>query len=148
MSYISKYKGAEVDERLGLAETALQEHQDISHLASKDEVAEAVADKVVIVDGYGLSQENFTPQEKAKLQSLSNYDDTEINNKISGIEQEVQNKQDTLVSGENIKTINGQSILGEGDISINVDLDEYATKAYVDELIGDLDAVLTSIIEQ
>lgn len=28
-------------------------------------------------------------------------------------------KQDALVSGENIKTINGQSILGEGDISIS-----------------------------
>lgn len=30
----------------------------------------------------------------------------------------IANKQDTLVSGENIKTINNQSILGEGNISI------------------------------
>lgn len=30
-----------------------------------------------------------------------------------------QTKQDTLVSGTNIKTINGQSILGEGDIAIS-----------------------------
>ena len=30
-----------------------------------------------------------------------------------------QTKQDTLVSGTNIKTINGQSILGEGDITIS-----------------------------
>lgn len=29
-----------------------------------------------------------------------------------------EKKQDTLVSGETIKTINGQSILGEGDIII------------------------------
>ena len=29
-------------------------------------------------------------------------------------------KQDTLVAGENIKTINGESILGEGDINIEV----------------------------
>lgn len=27
-------------------------------------------------------------------------------------------KQDTLVSGTNIKTINGQSVLGSGDIEI------------------------------
>lgn len=34
-------------------------------------------------------------------------------------------KQDTLISGENIKTINGQSILGNGDIEItgNVTVD-------------------------
>ena len=27
------------------------------------------------------------------------------------------NKQDRLVSGQNIKTVNGQSLLGDGDIS-------------------------------
>ena len=27
-------------------------------------------------------------------------------------------KQDTLISGTNIKTINGQSLMGEGDINI------------------------------
>ena len=36
---------------------------------------------------------------------------TQINNSISG-------KQDTLISGTNIKTINNQSILGEGNITI------------------------------
>ena len=43
--------------------------------------------------------------------------------------------QELLVSGENIKTINGQSLLGEGDIVIeggggnqNIDLSDYATK--------------------
>lgn len=34
-------------------------------------------------------------------------------------ENDMSNKQDTLVSGENIKTINGQSILGEGNIVIS-----------------------------
>lgn len=33
-------------------------------------------------------------------------------------EQAVASKQDTLVSGRNIKTINGQSVLGEGNIAI------------------------------
>lgn len=34
------------------------------------------------------------------------------------IEEELTGKQETLVSGENIKTINGQSLLGSGNISI------------------------------
>lgn len=41
-----------------------------------------------------------------------------------------RDKQDTLVSGTNIKTINGQSLLGEGDITISTDVDltDYALK--------------------
>lgn len=71
-------------------------------------------------------------------------------------------KQDTLVSGNNIKTLNGESLLGSGDIvlpdanvkaidtgdvldDVNV---EYATKTYIDELIGDINSVLESIINK
>ena len=39
------------------------------------------------------------------------------------------NKQDTLVSGENIKTLNNESLLGSGNIEIEVDLSNYYTKA-------------------
>lgn len=45
------------------------------------------------------------------------------------LSQVVDTKQDSLVSGSNIKTINGQSILGDGDIS------NLAEKPYVDEVI-------------
>lgn len=38
---------------------------------------------------------------------------------IVNIEQELNKKQPTLVSGENIKTINGNSILGSGNIDIS-----------------------------
>jgi hypothetical protein len=73
-------------------------------------------------------------------------------------------KQDKLVSGTNIKTINGTSILGSGDITISggssdanvqaVDTGDvindvtvnYATKTYVDGLIGDINSVLEGII--
>lgn len=76
----------------------------------------------------------------------------------------LNNKQDKLVSGTNIKTINGTSILGSGDIEISgggssdanvqaVDtgdvLDDvnvdYATTTYVDGLVGDINSVLESI---
>ena len=45
------------------------------------------------------------------------------------LSQVVDGKQDSLVSGGNIKTINGQSILGDGDIS------NLAEKPYVDEVL-------------
>ena len=54
------------------------------------------------------------------------------------------NKQDILVSGENIKTINNESLLGSGNIEIEVDLSNYYTKeetyskGEVDNLIPDL----------
>ena len=77
----------------------------------------------------------------------------------------LNNKQDKHISGTNIKTVNGTSILGSGDIEISgggdsdanvkaVDtgdvLDDvtvdYATTAYVDSLVGDINSVLESII--
>ena len=55
---------------------------------------------------------------------------------------DISGKQDTLVSGENIKTINGKSILGEGDIVIEggsggtTDLTGYATEDYVNNKVS------------
>ncbi len=66
---------------------------------------------------------------------------TMINNSITGkadttaVTEDLADKQDTLVSGTNIKTINNESILGEGNISIqggSVDvssLQQYLTAA-------------------
>ena len=42
----------------------------------------------------------------------------ELNDKILTVSGEVETKQDTLVSGTNIKTINNQSLLGSGNIDI------------------------------
>ena len=68
-------------------------------------------------------------------------------------------KQDKLTSGTNIKTINGNAVLGSGNIDVvgkidlidtNESLDDvnvsYATTAYVDGLVGDINSVLESII--
>lgn len=52
---------------------------------------------------------------------------------------DVSNKQDKLVSGTNIKTINNTSLLGSGNITV-------ATQAYVDSKIGDINTILESII--
>ena len=74
--------------------------------------------------------------------------------------QDISGKQDKLISGTNIKTINGESVVGSGDITITssnvmaVDTGdiindatvEYTTKSYVDGLVGDINSVLESII--
>ena len=68
-----------------------------------------------------------------KLEDLENYDDSLIKEEINILDNKIDDKQDELISGSNIKTINGQSILGNGDITINegenVDLSDYATKS-------------------
>ena len=85
--------------------------------------------------------------------SLNVYNKTEIDSALEG-------KQDSLVSGTTIKTINGNSILGEGNIEITggsgtvdttmSDTSENAVqnkviKSYVDGLVGDINSVLTRI---
>lgn len=61
--------------------------------------------------------------------------------KIVALEQkhdsQIAEKQDTLVSGVNIKTINGQSILGSGNINTKSEDSEYATEDYVNNAIAD-----------
>lgn len=51
----------------------------------------------------------------------SSYDDTDLRNRMSAAESDIDSlqsdKQDKLVSGTNIKTVNGTSILGNGDIT-------------------------------
>lgn len=58
-------------------------------------------------------------------------------------------KQDVLVSGVNIKTINGESLLGEGNIVISggeTDMSNYYTKEEIDNTVGDINTILESII--
>lgn len=158
--YHLKHQGPEIDALLDKAGSALQEHQDISHLAPLADLQDGLADKVDKVEGKSLSTEDFTTALKHKLEGLQNYDDSAINDTISrienalntivrgdasnaiesfneiiafldgikdsedldsiiaSIEQQIAIKQDILVSGRTIKTINGQSILGEGNIAI------------------------------
>ena len=87
---------------------------------------------------------------------LSETSDNPVQNKV--ITTALNGKQDSLVSGTTIKTINGNSILGEGNIEITggtvdttmSDTSENAVqnkviKTYVDGLVGDINSVLTRI---
>lgn len=95
---------------------------DLSGFATKDDLT----NKVDKVEGKSL----IADTEIERLKNVKNYDDTEIKQDLTEISQELNNKadktdipdisgkQDTLVSGTNIKTINGESILGDGNIVI------------------------------
>lgn len=58
-----------------------------------------------------------------------------IASSVSTLSRVVEGKQDTLIDGQTIKTINGQSILGEGNIELagNVDLSNYYTKEEIND---------------
>lgn len=174
MSFNSKYTGQQVENLLdqvangnagGGGEGGVSVEIDPIFSASPaakitDDDISAWNNKVDKVEGKQLSTEDFTTLLKQKLEGLSNYDDTEIQEAvsklrtdldtlvsgdtttaiktfneiiafldgisdtedlsgiISSIEQQIAAKQEKLVSGTNIKTINGESILGEGNIKI------------------------------
>ena len=79
----------------------------------------------VIDENYTHTDNNFTNADKAKVNNAvvdPSYVHTDNNftnadkSKLDNID--MSTKQDTLVSGTNIKTINNQSILGSGNITI------------------------------
>lgn len=81
---------------------------DVSNLATKAEIA----------DMETRTHAAATYATKAEIPSLEGYlTETEANETYATKEQ-VSSKQDQLVSGTNIKTVNGQSLLGNGNIDI------------------------------
>ena len=62
---------------------------------------ESVNTKVDKIEGKQLSQEDFTTFFKNKLESLNNYDDTELSNKINTLRSDL----DTLVGGDTSEAI-------------------------------------------
>ena len=88
----------------------LTEHQDISGKVDK-------------VNGKGLSTNDFTDTYKSNVDSNTTARHTHSNKSVlddisSSDISNWDSKQETLVSGTNIKTINNQSILGSGNITI------------------------------
>lgn len=68
--------------------------------------------------------------EIADLVSANGVQDTKIANNTSSINSLKTSKQDTLISGETIKTINGSSILGSGDIVVSADSTSVIIRRY------------------
>ena len=123
----------------------LKEHQDISNLATK---AELNAKQDVITDldsirsgaALGATALQSVPSEYATEQWVNGQGFLKEHQDISNLatKTELATKQDTLVSGTNIKTINGNSLLGSGNIEVaaNVDLSDYYTKSQTNALVS------------
>lgn len=88
---------------------------------------EQKADKATTLKDYGIADAYTKTECDERYQPKGNYltdipdecvTETELSNKNYATKTEVESKQDKLVDKVNIKTINGKSILGEGDIEI------------------------------
>ena len=77
------------------------------------------------VDAYTKEEADnkfASKDELTNVQTVANDADTKVDAltpRVEGVETSLGNKQDTLVSGTNIKTVNSQSILGSGDLTIS-----------------------------
>lgn len=90
--------------------------------------------KVDTVAGKGLSTEDYSTAEMTKLAGVdtgatANATDADLRDRsthtgaqaistVTGLQSALDAKQSTLVSGTNIKTINGESVVGSGDLVI------------------------------
>ena len=125
-SYKSIYTGAEIDSAIGKANTALQEHQELKTINNESLVGEG---NITIEGTSYTAGENIQISEENVISATDTiYNDTELREAIAG-------KQEELVSGENIKTINNISILGSGNIDIEGG--EGSSDLIVSDSIGD-----------
>ena len=128
--------------------------------ATKEEVQTEVS-KIDLTDYYkkGESDSKYQPKGSYLTSIPSEYvTETELSGKgyatqgyVDRVETQLSTKQPQLVSGTNIKTINGESILGSGNIEIkggsgsDVDLSDYYTKSQSDSKYQPKGSYLTSI---
>ena len=97
---------------------------DLSEVATKADLA-SKQDKITDLDAIRTGANKGStayqkPTSGVPKTDLSSDVQSSLNKAETALQehQDITGKQDKLVSGENIKTINGQSILGEGDIQI------------------------------
>jgi hypothetical protein len=70
----------------------------------------------------------------------------DVEGHVTDVQMAVKKKQDILISTKNIKTINGVSLLGNGDLPISGDLSNYYTKTEINKLIADFEYALTNFM--
>ena len=127
-----------IDALIGAAPESLDTLKEIGDALNNDPnfaatITNELSKKVDKVDGKQLSTNDYTTAEKEKLAGLENYDDSDILNQLqqtetgvadnlAEIEKLKSGKQDLLVSGTNIKTLNNQSLLGSGNITLDLSI--------------------------
>lgn len=130
-------------------------HTGTQAITTIDGLQQALGDKVDVVAGKGLSSADFTAGEKTKLGGIaasatSNASDAELRARashtgtqaistVTGLQATLDAKQATLVSGGNIKTVNGESILGGGNILLGSEPDVIRRPVNVSPASGAVD---------
>lgn len=73
----------------------------------------------ITISGSGSGGSDITVDDTLNANSTNPVQNKVISEALSAVSEQVNNKQEQLVSGANIKTVNGQSLLGSGDIPIS-----------------------------
>ena len=147
------YNKTEVDTKLDAKQNTLVSGTNIKTINGESVLGEGnieVAKKTDIPSTDNLA----TKDELTAVETVANNADTKADaatSRVESVETSLGNKQDTLVSGTNIKTINGESVLGEG----NIEISDYYTKTEADgkfatitgfnEQAADISALQTSM---
>lgn len=124
----ARIQGAKADVEADIEELARDVEEiatDIADTYDKQEVDTKLSLKANITDTYNKDSVDAMLATKASTATT-----TDLQNQIN-------NKQDTLVSGVNIKKLNGESILGSGNIVITGGTVDAYTKAETDALLAD-----------
>lgn len=114
-------------------------HTGTQSITTIDGLQTVLGEKVDVVAGKGLSSTDFTAEEKAKLGGIApsatanasdatlraraNHTGTQAISTVTDLQTTLDGKQATLVSGVNIKTINGEAITGSGNIVVDAAVD-------------------------
>ena len=141
------YNKTEVDTKLDTKQNTLVSGTNIKTINSQSILGEGNIE----ITGGDVDLTNYYTKTEAdgKFATITGFNEQAAD--ISALQTSMDGKQPTLVSGTNIKTINNQSILGEGNLEITggeVDLTNYYTKTEADGKFASKDemtAVETSL---
>lgn len=124
MSYKSKYTGPQIDDILDSVEGKQNEIEDLASIRS------GAAKGATALQSYTEKYTGTVTGIKMNGASKGTSGVVDLGTVITA-HQDISGKQDKLTSGTNIKTINGESILGSGDIVISGGVDPELLEAYM-----------------
>lgn len=97
-------------------------HAKATYMSDGSTVEDAIKNIETNSNNIDLSDYETKVESQNKLQEAKNYTDTKtlvFTTELIDVKSELSKKQSALISGTNIKTVNGESLLGEGDIVIS-----------------------------
>ena len=114
MAFISKYAGLEIENYL----------DEMGELLSGNNTKTINGESIIGEGDITISSSqlnndaNFISKDIADETYASKENVENVEESIGNLSNELSSKQETLVSGVNIKTVNGESIIGSGNITI------------------------------